>query len=134
MNHHVAVRLSARRGSDRLQSSGPFCPSDDPRPDATIQRHNCIKAMPPRKSDASKAATGDEGTPVKDVPPREGVNVEVNDPRFPDCSSGGEDKLTLLLCVPKKNRTLIYQRASLRGWPRACYRRTLRSRGTPCWR
>jgi hypothetical protein len=36
--------------------------------------------MPPRKSDALKAATGDEGTPVKDMPPREGINVEVTYP------------------------------------------------------
>jgi hypothetical protein len=36
-----------------------------------------IATMPPRKSDASKVATGDEGTPVKDQPPREGINVEV---------------------------------------------------------
>jgi hypothetical protein len=37
--------------------------------------------MPPQKSDASKAAAtaaaGDDGTPVKEATPREGVNVEV---------------------------------------------------------
>lgn len=42
--------------------------------------------MPPRKSDASKAAAaaaaGDEGagsTPVKEATPRDGINVEVRD-------------------------------------------------------
>jgi len=34
--------------------------------------------MPPRKSDASKIATGDEGAPAKELPIREGINVEVN--------------------------------------------------------
>lgn len=33
--------------------------------------------MPPRKSDVSKAATGDEGTPAKETPVRDGINVEV---------------------------------------------------------
>lgn len=34
--------------------------------------------MPPRKSiDLTKAATGDEGTPVKEASVREGVNIEV---------------------------------------------------------
>jgi len=32
--------------------------------------------MPPRKSDISKVATGDEGTPAKDPPVRDGINVE----------------------------------------------------------
>lgn len=32
--------------------------------------------MPPRKSDASKAATGDEGTPAKEPVAREGINIE----------------------------------------------------------
>jgi len=34
--------------------------------------------MPPRKSDVSKVGTGDEGTPAKELPVREGINVEVN--------------------------------------------------------
>ena len=33
--------------------------------------------MPPRKSDVSKAGTGDEATPAKELPIREGVNIEV---------------------------------------------------------
>lgn len=35
--------------------------------------------MPPKKSDAPKLATGDEGTPSRD---REGVNVEVCSPVY----------------------------------------------------
>jgi len=34
--------------------------------------------MPPRKSDVSKVGTGDEGTPAKELPVREGINVEVS--------------------------------------------------------
>lgn len=37
--------------------------------------------MPPRKSDVSKVATGDEGTPAK-KDKEDGVNIEVN---FPGC-------------------------------------------------
>jgi hypothetical protein len=33
--------------------------------------------MPPRKSDVSKVATGDEGTPAK-KDKEDGVNIEVN--------------------------------------------------------
>jgi hypothetical protein len=36
--------------------------------------------MPPRKSDASKVATGDEGTPAKEPVVREGINIEVHFP------------------------------------------------------
>jgi len=38
--------------------------------------------MPPRKSDVSKVATGDEGTPAKEPPVREGINLEVRLPLF----------------------------------------------------
>jgi hypothetical protein len=34
--------------------------------------------MPPRKSDVSKVATGDEGTPAKEPIVREGINIEVH--------------------------------------------------------
>jgi hypothetical protein len=40
----------------------------------------CSQKMPPRKSDVSKAVTGDEGlqvTPAKEPSVREGINVEV---------------------------------------------------------
>ena len=33
--------------------------------------------MPPRKNDPSKIATGDEGAPAKELPIREGINIEV---------------------------------------------------------
>jgi hypothetical protein len=39
--------------------------------------------MPPKKIvDPAKAATGDEGTPAKEVSGREGVNIEVDE--FPE--------------------------------------------------
>jgi len=33
--------------------------------------------MPPRKSDVSKVGEGDEGTPAKEAPLKEGINIEV---------------------------------------------------------
>jgi len=47
--------------------------------------------MPPRKSDASKAATGDEGTPAKEPVAREGINIEV---LFPLCLMGFQDSIS----------------------------------------
>jgi hypothetical protein len=47
--------------------------------------------MPPRKSDASKAATGDEGTPAKEAVAREGINIEV---LFPLCFMGFQDSIS----------------------------------------
>lgn len=53
--------------------------------------------MPPRKSDVSKAATGDEGTPAKEGSrEKDGVNIEVRkDWKLVECRTHGNKDLNL---------------------------------------
>ena len=85
---HIAVHaITTTRNPDRLRGrSRTSCSRLTPESRPSTHHSSLANpthsryptpAMPPRKSDASKAATGDEGTPAKDTATRDGVNVEV---------------------------------------------------------
>ena len=67
--------------------------------------------MPPRKSiDLSKAGTADEGTPAKEAPVREGVNIEVRDFRLffaPSDTSSCYPKTQGLMTIGKDHANSI---------------------------
>jgi hypothetical protein len=57
--------------------------------------------MPPRKSDVSKAGTGDEATAAKEALVRDGINIEVYIPIPPQSNAPRKRLSGPINCIPE---------------------------------